>query len=151
MFESAERAPSRATPRTRRWLIAAIITGALLIAAVAIVPTMFAPAAPNLAVAVAFVALAAAAHQWWSANLFTIPGDMFPRRAIGTVVGIGGFAGAMSGFFFQRIVGVVLDANGNDYRPIFLFAGLAYVSALAVIHLLVPRMTPAKFDDSSRL
>ncbi|HXG69788.1 MAG TPA: MFS transporter [Gemmatimonadaceae bacterium] len=135
----------------RGWSVNRARKTALLIAAVAIVPTMFAPAAPNLAIAVAFVALAAAAHQWWSANLFTIPGDMFPRRAIGTVVGIGGFAGAMSGFFFQRIVGAVLDANGNDYTPIFIFAGLAYVTALAVIHLLVPRMTPAKFDDSSRL
>lgn len=131
----------------RGWSVNKARKAALLTAALAIVPTMFAPAAPNLWAAVGFVALAAAAHQWWSANLFTIPGDMFPRRAIGTVVGLGGFAGALSGFFFQRIVGFVLDANGNNYTPIFLYAGLAYVLAFVVIHLLVPRMTPAEFPD----
>jgi len=116
----------------------------LLIAAVAILPTMLAPSAPNLAATVAIVGLAAAAHQWWSTNLFTLPSDMFPRGAIGTVVGIGGFAGSFSGFLFQRITGNVLQANGDNYVPIFVFCGLAYVSALLIIHLLVPKMTPAE-------
>jgi len=116
----------------------------MLLAALAIVPTMFAPAASTLWVTVAVVGLAAAAHQWWSTNLFTLPSDMFPQRAIGTVVGIGGFAGAASGFFFQRATGAVLQANGNNYTPVFLFCGLAYVTALLIIHLLVPRMTPAE-------
>ncbi|MGI8894140.1 MAG: MFS transporter [Casimicrobiaceae bacterium] len=116
----------------------------MLLAALAIVPTMFAPAASTLWVTVAVVGLAAAAHQWWSTNLFTLPSDMFPQRAIGTVVGIGGFAGAASGFFFQRATGAVLQANGNNYTPVFLFCGLAYVTALLIIHLLVPRMTPVE-------
>jgi ACS family hexuronate transporter-like MFS transporter len=119
----------------------------MLIAALLIVPTMLAPAAPNLWTTVLVVGVAAAAHQWWSANLFTLTSDMFPRRAIGTVVGIGGFAGAASGFFFQRATGAVLQANGNNYTPIFIFCGLAYVTALLIIHLLAPRMTPARFDD----
>jgi len=130
----------------RGWSVNRARKTTLLIAAVAIVPTMFAPSAPNLAVTVAIVGLAAAAHQWWSTNLFTLPSDMFPRSAIGTVVGIGGFAGSISGFAFQRIVGHVLQANGNNYTPIFLFCGLAYVSALLMIHLLVPRMRPALFE-----
>lgn len=127
----------------RGWSLNRARKTTMLIAALAIVPTMFAPAASTLWVTVAVVGLAAAAHQWWSTNLFTLPSDMFPQRAIGTVVGIGGFAGAASGFFFQRATGAVLQANGNNYTPVFLFCGLAYVTALLIIHLLVPRMTPA--------
>lgn len=127
----------------RGWSVNRARKTTLLIAALAIVPTMLAPSAPNLAATVAIVGLAAAAHQWWSTNLFTLPSDMFPQGAIGTVVGIGGFAGSFSGFAFQRITGHVLQANGNNYTPIFVFCGLAYVSALLIIHLLVPRMRPA--------
>lgn len=130
----------------RGWSVNRARKTTLLIAALAIVPTMFAPSAPNLAVTVGIVGLAAAAHQWWSTNLFTLPSDMFPRSAIGTVVGIGGFAGSFSGFAFQRITGHVLEANGNNYTPIFVFCGLAYVTALVIIHLLVPRMRPATFE-----
>jgi len=90
--------------------------------------------------AVLVVGLAAAAHQWWSANIFTLSSDMFPRQAVGTVVGIGGFAGAMGGVLFQRVTGLVLQSNGNNYVPIFIVCGLAYVSALLVIHLLVPKV-----------
>jgi MFS transporter, ACS family, hexuronate transporter len=115
----------------------------MLIAAVLIVPTMFAPAANGLWLSVAIVAVAAAAHQWWSANIFTLASDMFPRRALGSVVGVGGFAGAMGGVLFQRVTGLVLQANGNDYTPIFVVCGLAYVTALAIIHLLVPRLDRA--------
>lgn len=120
---------------------------AMLIAAVVIVPTMFAPSAGSLWLAVGIVGIAAAAHQWWSANLFTLSSDMFPRRAVGTVVGIGGFAGAIGGVLFQRVTGLVLQANGDDYTPIFVVCGLAYVTALLFIHLLAPRMTPAGVEQ----
>lgn len=130
----------------RGWTLNRARKTTMLIAALAIVPTMFAPAATTLWLTVAVVGLAAAAHQWWSTNLFTLPSDMFPQRAIGTVVGIGGFAGAASGFLFQRATGAVLQANGNNYTPVFLFCGLAYVTALLVIHLLVPRMAPAELS-----
>jgi ACS family hexuronate transporter-like MFS transporter len=89
---------------------------------------------------VGIVGVAAAAHQWWSANIFTLTSDMFPSQAVGTVVGIGGFAGAMGGVLFQRVTGLVLEANGNNYVPIFIVCGLAYVSALGIIHLLVPKV-----------
>jgi ACS family hexuronate transporter-like MFS transporter len=118
----------------------------MLIAALLIVPTMIAPAVSSMWLAVAVVGVAAAAHQWWSANLFTLSSDMFPRAAVGSVVGIGGFAGAMGGVVFQRITGNVLQANGNNYTPIFIFCGLAYVSALLVIHLLVPRLQRAELE-----
>ena len=117
---------------------------AMLIAALLIVPTMLAPAADNLWTAVAIVSLAAAAHQWWSANLFTTASDMFPRRAVASVVGLGGFAGAMGGVLFQRITGRVLEATGNNYTYIFVVCGLAYVTAWVVIHLLAPRLEPVR-------
>jgi ACS family hexuronate transporter-like MFS transporter len=116
---------------------------ALLAAALCIVPTMFAPAAGNMWVAVGIVSLAAGAHQWWSANLFTTVSDMFPRGAVASVVGIGGCAGLFAAFGFQRLTGAVLEATGGNYAPIFACLGLAYVGALVVMHLLVPRLEPA--------
>ncbi len=130
----------------RGWSVNAGRKVTMLIAALLIVPTMFAPAAGSLWVAVAIVSLAAAAHQWWSANLFTLTSDMFPRRAVASVVGMGGFAGAMGGVLFQRATGRILEATGSNYAIIFTVCGLAYVFALLVIHLLVPRMEPAKLD-----
>jgi ACS family hexuronate transporter-like MFS transporter len=119
---------------------------AMLIAALLIVPTMFAPHANSLWLAVAIVSLAAAAHQWWSANLFTTASDMFPRRAVASVVGIGGFAGAMGGVLFQRATGRILEATNNNYSIIFMVCGLAYVTALLIMHLMVPRLEPARLD-----
>jgi MFS transporter, ACS family, hexuronate transporter len=115
---------------------------ALLIAALLIVPTMFAPHATNLWVAVSIVSVAAAAHQWWSANLFTTASDMFPRAAVASVVGIGGFAGAMGGMLFQRATGRILEATNNNYSIIFMICGLAYVTALLIMHLLAPKLKP---------
>jgi ACS family hexuronate transporter-like MFS transporter len=130
----------------RGWTVNRGRKTAMLIAALLIVPTMFAPNAGSLWLAVAIVSVAAAAHQWWSANLFTTASDMFPRRAVASIVGLGGFGGAMGGMLFQRATGRVLEATGNDYVPIFVVCGLAYVSALLVIHLLVPRLEPAKLE-----
>ena len=120
---------------------------AMLIAALCIVPTMFAPYAGNMWVAVAIVSVAAAAHQWWSCNLFTTASDMFPRRAVATVVGFGGFAGAMGGVAFQRFTGWVLQRNPGAYGTVFLICGLAYVVALALMHLIVPRLQPAQLEN----
>ncbi|HEX6373001.1 MAG TPA: MFS transporter [Longimicrobium sp.] len=119
---------------------------AMLIAALLIVPTMFAPHAKSLWLAVGIVSVAAAAHQWWSANLFTTASDMFPRRAVASVVGIGGFAGAMGGVLFQRATGRILEATSNNYSVIFMVCGLAYVTALLIMHLIVPRLEPARLE-----
>jgi len=127
----------------RGWSLNAGRKVAMLIPALIIVPTMFAPTATNMWVAVTIVGIAAAAHQWWSANIFTLASDMMPRHAVGSLVGIGGFAGAAGGVLFQRATGWVLQHNGSNYTPIFLVCGLAYVFALLVIHLLVPRITKA--------
>ncbi|HUP89801.1 MAG TPA: MFS transporter, partial [Longimicrobiales bacterium] len=130
----------------RGWTVNAARKTAMLIAAVLIVPTMLAPHASNLWVAVAIVSVAAAAHQWWSANIFTTASDMFPRAAVASVVGIGGFAGAMGGLLFQRATGRILDATGNNYSIIFMICGSAYVTALLIMHLLVPRLEPANIE-----
>jgi MFS transporter, ACS family, hexuronate transporter len=115
----------------------------MLAMALLIVPTAFAPSANTMWTAVLIVAIAAAAHQAWSANVYTLASDMFPRSAVGSVVGIGAFAGAMGGVVFQRGVGRILDANGHNYAPIFAVCGSAYVVAWVIIHLIAPRLEPA--------
>ena len=115
---------------------------AMLAMALIILPTALAPLAQGMWLAIGIVAVAAAAHQAWSANVYTLASDMFPRSAVGSVVGIGAFAGAMGGVLFQRAVGRILDANGGNYAPIFVYCGSAYLVAWAIIHLLAPRLEP---------
>ena len=116
---------------------------AMLICALAVVPVVFASKASNVWVAVLLVGLAAAAHQGWSANIFTTASDMFPRQAIGSVVGIGGMAGAVGGMLISKVVGYILQSS-QSYVPIFIIAGSAYLVALLVIQLLAPRLEPAR-------
>ena len=95
----------------RGWSVNKGRKAAMLMAALLIVPTMFAPQATNLWVAVAIVSVAAAAHQWWSANLFTLTSDMFPRKAVGSVVGIG--AQRRSLLRAGAVVGLLLERRGG--------------------------------------
>lgn len=117
---------------------------ALLVAALAVVPVAFASHSDHLWVAVALMALALAAHQWWSANVFALVADLFPPRAIGSVVGIGGFIAGLAGFLSLRASGRVLDANHGDYTPIFAVCGVLYLVALGCVQLLVPRLRQAR-------
>lgn len=126
----------------RGWTVNRGRKTALLVAALMIVPTMFAPRASSLWLAVALVSVAAAAHQWWSANLFTTVSDLMPRRAVATVVGIGGFAGALSAMASQRATGYILQVTDSNYIIVFSFFGFAYLIALLIMHLLAPRMEP---------
>jgi len=96
--------------------------------------------------AVLLIGLAAAAHQGFSANLFTLVSDTVPRKAVSSVVGIGGMAGAIGGMFISKIVGYVLDATGKNYLIPFLMAGFAYICALLIIHLLLPRFSQMQID-----
>jgi len=116
---------------------------AMLICALCAVPVAFAAFADNLWVAVAIIGLATAAHQGFSANLYTLPGDVFPRSAVGSVVGIGGMVGAIGGMAMAKYAGWVLDTIGT-YTPIFIIAASAYLLALGVVHLLSPKMEPVK-------
>jgi MFS transporter, ACS family, hexuronate transporter len=128
---------------TRGWSTNAARKTAMLACALCIVPVVFAAITTSEWMAVWLVGLAAAAHQGFSANLFTLTSDMFPRKAVGSVVGIGGFAGAMGGFFLNMGAGRLRDMFGS-YVPVFLLASVAYLTALALIHLLVPRLAPAR-------
>jgi len=130
----------------RGWSVNKARKLAMLICAVSVVPIVFAAKASNLWVAVGLVSLAAAAHQGWSANIFTMTSDMFPRRAVGSVVGIGGMAGSVGGMLIATTVGLILQYTGS-YFPIFIMAGSAYLIALVIIHLLVPTLEPAKIDS----
>lgn len=117
---------------------------AMLLMALTIVPTALAPRAGSMWTAILIVSLAAAAHQGWSANVYTLASDMFPPNAVASVSGIGGFAGAMGGVLFQFLTGRILDATGGNYASIFLVCGFAYVTAWTIIHLLAPRLEPAR-------
>ena len=129
----------------RGWSVNRARKSTMLAMALLIVPTTLASQAPNMWTAVLIVGVAAAAHQAWSANVYTLASDMFPTSAVGSVVGIGAFAGAMGGVLFQRVTGRVLEATGSDYTPIFVVCGLAYVTAWTLIHFLAPRLQPVEF------
>jgi ACS family hexuronate transporter-like MFS transporter len=96
----------------------------------------------NLWVAVLLIALAAAAHQGWSANIFTTASDMFPQQAVGSVVGIGGMMGSVGGMILQSTVGLIVFYTGS-YFSVFVIASSAYLVALLIIHVLTPRLEPA--------
>jgi ACS family hexuronate transporter-like MFS transporter len=116
---------------------------AMLACALCVVPVAFAANTSHLGLAVGLIALAAAAHQGWSANLFTLASDLFPRRAVGSVVGVGGAAGALGGVLLDAAAGNVLEWTGS-YAPLFVLAATAYLVGFAVIHALAPRLEPAR-------
>ena len=126
----------------RGWSVNRARKGAMALCALAVVPIIFAAYADNLWLAVALIGLATAGHQGWSANVLTLPSDLFPRPAVASVVGIGGFAGAVSGMMIATLIGLLLQATGS-YVPVFLLAGSAYLLELLVVHLLVPALAPA--------
>jgi len=128
----------------RGWSVNRGRKSAMLLCAVLIVPTILAPSAGSMWTAVAIVAVAASAHQGWSTNLFTLVSDTFPRRAVASVTGIGGAAGMLGAFLFQRYTGDILQATHGNYTPVFAVVGFAYLAALGLIHLLVPRLEPAQ-------
>jgi len=131
----------------RGWSVNAGRKTAMLICALCVVPIVFASRASSLWVAVALVGLATSAHQGWSANIFTTASDMFPRRAVGSVVGIGGMAGAVGGMLIAKVTGYVLQWTGS-YVVIFFVAGSVYLLALGLIQLLVPNLEPARLDEA---
>ncbi|MFC4728450.1 MFS transporter [Coralloluteibacterium thermophilus] len=130
------------------WSVNRARKSAMLVCALCVVPIVFAAQADNLWVAVALIGLATAGHQGWAANVFTLTSDMFPRHAVASVVGIGGFAGAIGGMMIATFTGFLLHTTGS-YLPVFLMAGSAYLIALLVVHLLAPRLEPARLEDKA--
>src|SRR6201996_2843275 len=115
---------------------------AMLSCAVFALPVAGAMYAPSLWIAVLVIALACDCHQGFSAHLYALPSDLFPRWAAGSVVGLGGLSGALGGMMMSKYAASVLGTLGS-YTPIFVFASVAYLFALLVVHLIVPRYAPA--------
>jgi len=130
------------------WTVNAARKTAMLMCALTIIPIVAAANVHSLWAAVALVSLATAGHQGWSANMFTFASDLFPRRAVASVVGIGGFGGAVGGMFIAALTGWVLQATGS-YVPIFVIAGSVYLVALLVIHLLTPTMRHVDLESTA--
>lgn len=118
---------------------------AMFLFALAVLPIVLAQYATNIWQAVGLISLAAASHQAWSANLYTTATDMFPKKAVSSVIGIGGMAGSVGGILFPILVGWLLDtykASGNigaGYNIIFIFCGLAYLVAWGLMHYFAPK------------
>ncbi len=115
----------------------------MLVCALAVAPVALTSAAGHLWPAVALIGLAAAGHQGWSANLYTLASDLTPGPDVASVVGLGGFAGAVSGALVSAGVGWLLESTGS-YVPVFAAASSVYLVALAVIHGLTPRLEPVR-------
>lgn len=115
----------------------------MLACALAVTPIMLAARTSDAWVAVGLVALAAGAHQGWSANIYTLASDMFPRGAVASVVGFGTLLGTISGMFIAKMVGYILQTSGS-YVPVFVLAGTAYLIALGFVQALAPRLEHAE-------
>jgi ACS family hexuronate transporter-like MFS transporter len=114
---------------------------AMLVCALCVLPVWFAQSLESVWAAVLVIGLATAAHQAFSANLYTLPSDLFPRGAVGSVIGIGGTVGALGGMGMSIFTGYILDKTGS-YEVLFALCASAYLLALAVVHLLSPKLAP---------
>lgn len=123
---------------------------ALLACALGAVPVVFASQTRNAWAVVAVVALAAGAHQGWSANMYTLASDMFPRSAVGSVVGFASMVGSVGAMFAAKAVGYTLEWT-QSYTPIFLISGVVYLLALAVVQLLAPAIRPVALNPAPEL
>jgi ACS family hexuronate transporter-like MFS transporter len=124
----------------RGWSVNKARKTAMLVCALAVTPVVSVSWIESLWPAVLLIGLAAAAHQGWSANVFSTVSDTFPRQAVGSVVGIGGMAGSVGGIMLSVLTGTILQTSPGDYTVNFMIAGSAYLIALALVHLLAPKL-----------
>jgi ACS family hexuronate transporter-like MFS transporter len=129
----------------RGWTTNAARKTALLACALCVIPVSLAPVVSEMWVAVFLIGLAAAAHQGFSANMYTLASDMFPRRAVGSVIGIAGMSGAVGGILMQAASGRIKELTGS-YLVMFGIAGSVYVLSVLVIHELAPKLEPAALE-----
>ena len=131
----------------RGWSVNASRKTALLICALCVVPVVFAANVSNLWLATVLIGLAAAAHQGWAANLFTLVSDLFPKQVVGSVVGLGAMFGSVAAMGFAQLTGLILQTTGS-YWSLFIIAGSAYLLALGIIQVLIPHMKPVEFNHA---
>ena len=122
---------------------------ALLVSALCVVPIVFAPMPSNYWYSVIFLGMATAGHQGFSSNLYTLVSDTFPKRAVASVAGLGGTFGYVGASLFASATGYILKWTGDKYIILFITASLAYLAALGIIQLLMPRLEPALVDEGS--
>ncbi|QGY47976.1 MFS transporter [Maribellus comscasis] len=115
----------------------------MLGSALLVLPVMTVPNYSSIVTSVGFIALAAAAHCSWSANIFTVASDLFPKNVVATVTGFATTISTLGGMLMALLVGYVLNESGTDgYKIAFAVASFGYLIAIAVIHLLAPKMEP---------
>jgi ACS family hexuronate transporter-like MFS transporter len=112
----------------------------MLLSGCCVLPLLFVTSIDNMWLAVLLIGLALAGHQSFSTNLLSIPPDMFPKRAVGSAIGLGGFAGGIGGMIMAKSTGMVLDATGGNYTLIFAACTVVYFLAVASVHLLSPKL-----------
>lgn len=131
----------------RGWSVNRARKTGMLLCALAVTPIMFAAEVKDLWVATVMIGLGTAGHQGFSSNLYTLVSDMFPRRAVGSVAGLGGTWGYLGATLFSSMTGYLLFWTGQKYAVIFVIAGLAYLGAFTAVHLLAPKLQPVLLDD----
>ncbi len=129
----------------RGWTVNRARKIAMLCCAVAVLPIYLAPHVPAIWLTVLIVGLAGSAHQGWSANQFSFASDTMPKHAVSSLVGLGGFIAYFTGGFMAEMIGLILKKTGS-YASIFATASLMYLAALAVAHVLVPRIKPVTME-----
>lgn len=117
----------------------------MLICALCVVPIFFAAQTSSLTIAIALISLATAAHQGWAANTYTFASDLFPKSVVASVTGIGGMFGAVGGILLALLSGRIITAFG--YLPMFIIASCSYLTALVLIHLVLPKMEPVRDEE----
>jgi ACS family hexuronate transporter-like MFS transporter len=125
----------------RGWTTNAARKTAILVCALMVTPMVFGATVSNLWTAVAILCLATAGHQGWAANMFACLSDIFPRNAVSSAVGVTGFGGSVGGMMAATAIGFILQKTGS-YVPVFIWAGIAYLVVLALIHVMVPKIEP---------
>lgn len=119
----------------------------LLLSGCCVLPLLFVSGLSSMWLAILLIGIALAGHQSFSSNLLSIPPDMFPKRAVGSAIGLGGFAGGIGGMIMAKSTGLVLDATGGSYTVIFMACTMVYFLAVLAIHLLSPRLLPVSLKD----
>ena len=114
-----------------------------------VLPLLFVTGLDNMWLAVFLIGIALAGHQAFSSTILSIPPDMFPKRAVGSVIGLGGFMGGIGGMIMAKSTGLVLDATGGNYTIIFAACTITYFLAVLAIHLLSPRLAPVTVESDS--
>lgn len=112
----------------------------LLLSGCCVLPLLFVSGLQNMWLAVVLIGIALAGHQSFSSNLLSLPPDMFPKRAVGSAIGLGGFAGGIGGMIMAKSTGLVLDATHGNYTVIFMACTIVYFLAVGAIHLLSPKL-----------